>query len=545
MVVDAAFRALPGRDGLRKGWALLLALVCGWAPSGSLAADRAVIVKFKEHVGPSERALVRLRGGRPERVFRVLPALSARLPEAAVAALRADPRVEYVEEDGVVSWAETVQGDEYAASWGAERIGARAAHELGITGQGVKVAVLDTGVDASHPELAAAFRGGYDFVEDDEDPFDESFNGHGTHVAGIIAASRDGQGIVGVAPGVDLLVVRVLDGAGFGLISWIVQGIEWAVEHGAEVINLSISTSRHFQALQDACDAAAAAGVVVVAAAGNTNGGEPTYPARYASVVGVTGTDREDRPAYFAPEGEGIALSAPGVEILSAQPGGGFGSLEGTSMASPHVAGAVALVLAAGVEDVDGDGLRSDEARDHLLYTARDLGEPGPDALFGHGLVDVEAAVGSLVSPWFRTVVLRRVEGAPWASVTVLPLAGGAFRLQLAQADGVASVRVLVYGGGGQGRRERTRPLLLSARGARSEAIVDATEGVHRVVLVPQGAPGGTAVLTVTRTGVGAAQSGGVGEGRDEASGGYKGLVRLSHLASGGAPGAGRRSRGR
>ncbi len=121
-----------------------------------------------------------------------------------------------------------------------QHISASVAHAKGNKGAGIRVAILDTGIDYTHPDLESNYAGGYDFVFDDNDPFDDSFASHGTHVAGIIAAEENGRGMIGVAPQAQILAVKVLDGAGFGMEDWIIAGIEWAVLNGADIINLSV-----------------------------------------------------------------------------------------------------------------------------------------------------------------------------------------------------------------------------------------------------------------------------------------------------------------
>ena len=264
----------------------------------------------------------------------------------------------------------------------------------GIEVAGIKVAILDTGIDYTHEDLAANYRGGYDFVFNDNDPYDDSYFGHGTHVAGIVAAAENGIGVIGVAPEAELLAVKVLDGGGFGTADRIIAGIEWAVLQGADIINLSIQ-GRHSQGLRDACDAAYEAGVLIVAAGGNSlaGGGPVKYPAAYDSVIAVTATDPSDLPGYFAPVGNALELAAPGVDILSTVARGGYDYLSGTSQAAPHVTGAAALYLAFNTEDVNGDGVvNHKDVRQLLQSTATDLGDAGKDPIFGYGLANAGGA---------------------------------------------------------------------------------------------------------------------------------------------------------
>jgi subtilisin len=371
----------------------LVSTVALWliASSWALSADRSVIVCFKRHPGPSERALIEKAGGKINRSHRLLPAMTASLPEEEIAALRGNSSIAYVEENAIYAVApQPPAGNELGNSWGVTRIFADVAHASGNRGAGIRVAILDTGMDYSHEDLAANYRGGYDFVFDDQDPYDDSTFSHGTHVAGIVAAKENGLGVVGVAPDAELLAVKVLDGAGFGTEDWIIAGIEWAVLNGAHIINLSIQ-GPDSQGLKDACDAAYYdAGVLLVAAGGNSlaGGGPVRYPAAYDSVIAVTATNKLDVPGYFAPVGDVIELAAPGVDVLSTVAGGRYDLLSGTSQAAPHVAGAAALYLLVNTTDLNGDGLvNNQDLRLLLQTTSMDLGDAGKDPIYGYGLV--------------------------------------------------------------------------------------------------------------------------------------------------------------
>jgi subtilisin family serine protease len=277
-------------------------------------------------------------------------------------------------------------GNEYAESWGVEHISADLVHLTGNKGAGIKIAVIDTGIDDTHEDLDDNYMGGWDFVFNDNDPNDETSNSHGTHVAGIIAAEDNGFGVIGVAPEASLYAVRVLDGAGFGLASWIISGIEWAVNNGMDIINISIQGG-DVPALEAACNSAYAAGVIIIAAAGNTNGGSVTYPAVYDSVVAVTATDMIDEPANFSPVGVEIVVAAPGLDIQSTTAGDSYNVLSGTSQAAPHVTGIAALYLAEGVQDLNNNGFVNDEIINKIKNYALDLGDPGFDNIYGYGRV--------------------------------------------------------------------------------------------------------------------------------------------------------------
>jgi serine protease len=293
----------------------------------------------------------------------------------------------------------------FGQQWGLQLIGAPEAWESS-RGEGVIVAVLDSGVAMDHPDLVGAFvRGpdgrilGRDFVDGDADPTDE--HGHGTMVAGIIAArTGNGVGVASVAPESQLLPVRVLDDRAVGRSVDVDAGIRWAVDNGAAVINLSLEVARRDeselsgvrrQAPDDAVRYAWEHGVVVVAAAGNDSSDFTDYPDD-SPILLVGATDENDVRAVFSDSGRSDMLMAPGVGIVSTwcDPCGMdgqqmIGQASGTSYAAAHVSGAVAVLIAAGVDPR--------EAVEILRETAVDLGEPGPDALYGFGRIDLPAAL--------------------------------------------------------------------------------------------------------------------------------------------------------
>lgn len=375
------------------------------------AAEKKVLVGFREQAGLTsleKQEKIHRAGGRIKRALKRMNVVAARLPEEDIQRLKDDPSIAYVEEDSVVRAVEPfaalgAPSREYLDSWGVSRIGADLAAQAGFAGAGIKVAVLDTGIDYNHPDLKDNYRGGYNFVYDNDDPFDDSMSayvptGHGTHVAGIIGARNNGTGVVGVAPEVSLYAVKVLNAGLAGDVSDIIAGIEWAINNNVQIISMSIGSNLYSEALREACDRAAQAGIILVAAAGNFNNSSIEYPAAFDSVIAVTATRPDDtRPLYnYGPQME---LAAPGVGIKSTVPGGGYGYLTGTSQAAPHVAGVAALLLASGITDTNGNGTVADEVRQRLAGTARDLGDPGWDAAFGYGLVDAARALGVSAEP--------------------------------------------------------------------------------------------------------------------------------------------------
>ena len=250
----------------------------------------------------------------------------------------------------------------------------------------VVVAVVDTGV-APHPELSAALLPGRNFTSSPGGATDSTDrDGHGTHVAGTIAADA-GTTVEGVAHGARILPVKVLGDDGAGYTDWVANGIIWAADQGADVINLSLGGPESSSVLTAAIDRARSLGVTVIAAAGNSGTVTPFYPAATPGVIAVSAVDEAKRRAGFSNYGSSVDLAAPGVDIVSTWTSGRFVYLSGTSMASPHVAGVAALVEAA------APALTPAQVERVLAGGATDLGPTGRDDFFGHGLVDAVRAV--------------------------------------------------------------------------------------------------------------------------------------------------------
>ena len=350
-----------------------------------------VLVGFRHAPGASDRQLIESVGGRVKASYRIIPALAANLPEKAVAALRRNPNVAYVEGDA------KMQALEDDLPWGIDRVdaevvwggvqGATSLTAESVTGEGVKVAIIDSGIDAAHIDLAGNYAGGVNCITGGSAADD---NGHGTHCAGTVAAMDNALGVIGVAPKVRLYAVKVLDSSGSGYYSDFIEGLQWAVDNGMQVASMSLGGTTDSISLRLACDAAYAGNVLVVAAAGNSGSGTDTvaYPAKYDSVIAVAATDSADNRAYFSSTGPSIELAAPGVGIVSTVPGGSWASKSGTSMACPHVTGVAALIIHGGVT-------AAASVRQVLQSTATDLGAAGRDPSFGFGLVNAAAAVQS------------------------------------------------------------------------------------------------------------------------------------------------------
>lgn len=359
------------------------------------------IVVFQPHFvnQPAQEALLRAVGGVGIKPLPLINGWAVYLPAPAVRALLQRSEVRRVDDDLVVraiGAQELTVGVEKAAGgrkppepqqtipWGISQIDAPSAW-YSSTGKDVKVAVLDTGIDLTHPDLKDNIAGGINVINPKKSYNDD--NGHGTHVAGIIAAINNQIGVVGVAPRAKLYAVKVLGANGTGWLSDIIDGLGWCVRSGMQVINMSLGSSSSNTSFAEAIDAVYRAGIVQVAAAGNEGSSQVSYPAAYDQVIAVSATDSNDQLASFSNYGPQIDLAAPGVNILSTWKGGGYAYASGTSMAAPHVTGVVALRLAAHPNE------GPDAVKTALQSTARDLGDPGWDQHYGAGLVDADGAV--------------------------------------------------------------------------------------------------------------------------------------------------------
>ena len=320
----------------------------------------------------------------------------------AAAGLGSDRRVAAVVPDVRVSAADwpssgTPNDPGYAAGQhDLSLIGMASAWPVTTGDPSVIVAVLDSGMDPGNPDLAGVRTvSAWNFVDGTADTTDRF--GHGSHVTGTIAAAtNNGVGVAGIAPGVTIMPLKVLDDTGSGYFSDILNGIDYARTSGAKVISLSLTgtlDTATAQALQPTVDAAYQAGITIVAAAGNDGTSLLEYPCAFAHVVCVAATDNADAHAAFSNANAAVDISAPGVSILSTYPGSRFVNMSGTSMATPHVAGVAALVRSAHPQDT------VDEVGQALVATAVDLGPAGRDDVFGYGRVDAAAAVAWTPAP--------------------------------------------------------------------------------------------------------------------------------------------------
>ncbi len=324
-----------------------------------------------------------------------LTSIDASTPSSLLERLAKDPRVEAVEPLTVYRALFTPNDPKFAEQWHMARVGAEKGWEYAC-GEGVTVAVVDTGIACyddkgfmKGTDLAGTTCvEGYNFVGKNTIAADDQ--GHGTHVAGTIAqTTNNGIGVAGLAHCAKLMPVKVLSGRGWGTMADVAEGIRWAADHGAQVINLSLGSSQKSGVVQKAVEHALHKGVVVVAAAGNS-GGSVGYPAAYDGVIAVSATDKNDAIAWFSSRGPQVSIGAPGVGVTQqtiCEAGKNkceqWGVFNGTSMASPHVAGAAALLVGQGITDPSA-----------VLATLQATATPKEDTnLFGAGILEAGSAV--------------------------------------------------------------------------------------------------------------------------------------------------------
>ncbi len=347
--------------------------------------------------------LIKELGGKILYKYSIIDAIAVEMPAKKIHKLAQSQSVTFVDSDALVeSLAQTTP-------WGVSRIDAPSTWSQS-TGSGVQTAILDTGIDPKHNDLKSNIAFGVAFdkgnIKFNEKDWKDK-NGHGTHVAGTVAAVDNSFGVVGVAPSSSLYAVRVLNSQGSGYLSDVIAGIEWSVKgpdgvignsDDADIISMSLGTTANILAFHDAVDAAYNNGVVIVAAAGNSGDGNPStpelhYPAAYDSVIAVGATDINDNAPSWTNSGDHVEIVAPGVSVLSTYRGNSYAYLSGTSMATPHVSGTVALLLS-----LDST-LTPTEIRNILQTTAIDLGPIGLDTVYGHGLVNALDAISSISTP--------------------------------------------------------------------------------------------------------------------------------------------------
>ena len=351
-----------------------------------------VIIEFNDKV---DKKLLENNGGKIKIEYKLRPAVAASLPPKAIENLRKNPNIKSIVNDIEIHTME--YGTSYFSDWGIKQIGADIVHNNGIKGETINVAVLDTGADLDHPDLVSNIAYSYDFSGSND--YDSSdCDGHGTHVAGTVGALLNGNGVVGVAPDVNLYILKVFTDGGRGSYSDVEEALEWCYlthndsdpNNDIQIVSMSLGSeyADGDPGFEDLVDTLYDAGILLVGAAGNSGSADDNviYPARYENIIAVAATDINNKKASFSSTGPDVEISAPGVYVRSTYLSGGYAIMGGTSMATPHVAGTAALVMAA------NPGISNVEVRQILCDTAVDLGSPGRDNLYGFGLVDADEA---------------------------------------------------------------------------------------------------------------------------------------------------------
>mmetsp|Transcript_6562 Transcript_6562/g.8537 ORF Transcript_6562/g.8537 Transcript_6562/m.8537 type:complete len:703 (-) Transcript_6562:138-2246(-) len=330
---------------------------------------------------------------------------------ALVEALQHSPEVEYIEEDPIRFPLSSSINDHASSKehrllqesipYGVNLVQAPEVWARGFTGEGVKVCVIDSGIDRTHPDFVRSKLSGASANID----WGEDGCGHGTHVAGTIAGERsNGQGVVGVAPDAEIFTVRVFrDNCAFAYGSEIYNAARTCKANNANIVSMSLGGPSQSNAERQAFDDLYDAGVLLIAAAGNGGNQRRSYPASYSSVMSVAAVDNNKNHASFSQRNTQVDIAAPGVGILSTFPidgcqicprnSNGYGAIDGTSMATPHVSGVAALLWQA-IPDASASRLR-----EALQNSAQDLGTPGRDTLYGKGLVQAVSALDYLEGP--------------------------------------------------------------------------------------------------------------------------------------------------
>ena len=352
-----------------------------------------LIVKMKPSMREADfKGRMNVRGATQRGEIRGLNARVVRAPKASAELLKGelerDANIEYVEPD-FIAQALGTSNDPYflqGSQWHLSKIQAPAAWDITTGSSSQIVAIIDSGVRASHPDLVGKVLVGYDFVANDNDANDE--NGHGTAVAGTVSPGSNNQiGVCGVAWSNPILPVRVLDANGSGTYSAMANGIIYAADSGAKVINLSLGGTSSSRTLQDAINYAWNKQCVIVAAAGNNGSNIAFYPAACSNVVAVSATDATDTRPTWSNFGSYVDVSAPGVDILSVYGSDQYAAWNGTSFSSPVTSGVVALMAAA------NSTLTNTQLVDLLIKNSDDIGALGYDVYYGNGRVNANRAV--------------------------------------------------------------------------------------------------------------------------------------------------------
>jgi subtilisin family serine protease len=423
--------------------AAVAVLAFGLFPSGALAESppqmSSLLVKLVSGLTPDEQAAVIARNGGTE--TGTIPALRLHVVELltveladTLARYQADPQVQHVEENRIRR-SELLSNDALAVEqWALPQIGWDLVFGSVVPAGSAKAAILDTGIDASHPDLFGRVVAGISILDGGDGLTDS--HGHGTQMAGIVAANTDnGAGVAGVAfTGVQVMPVTVLDANGEGRDSDVIAGVLWAADHGADVILMPFSNSGFSQNLQDAIDYAWSRGALLVAATGNDGVSTPTFPAGDRGVIGVSGTDPADALLAFSNYGQAAFLAAPGESIVTTGLGGEYVAVSGTSASAAIVAGVAAflkavdpsltngMIVARMARTADPAGTQ-EQTGNGRVNMARAIEDTGTDEIQPAGAAPVGAG-GPYVGPYRAASVDIVNITSPLSPVTITSLPG-------------------------------------------------------------------------------------------------------------------------
>lgn len=362
-------------------------LVIGPLAHAQISSEKEVIVVYKNKAG---KETVLDSDAEVEQQYTHLPAVAVTANQETVKDLKQDPDILYVENNVTFTAAgstdfnvlsDGTDTSDNFEQWNLEPIQVKQAWKAGLTGKNVKIAVIDSGI-SPHDDLSIA--GGYSAVSYTSSYKDD--NGHGTHVAGIIGAKHNGYGIDGTASEAQVYAVKALDQNGSGDLQSLLQGIDWSITHGMDIVNMSLGTTSDSKILHDAVDKAYEQGILLVAASGNGgNGKSVNYPAAYSSVVAVSATNEKNQLASFSTTGDEVEFSAPGTNITSTYINQYYATGSGTSQATPHAAAMFALLKQRDPAETNV------QLRAEMLNHIVDLGNKGCDQQFGYGFIQYKA----------------------------------------------------------------------------------------------------------------------------------------------------------
>jgi thermitase len=401
--------------------------------------------------------------------------------EQKAAALARNPNVRFAEVDRLIEPAALYNDPYFGSEWHLSKINAPAAWDTSI-GTGVIIAILDTGVDGTHPDLTVQMVPGWNFYDNNSNTSD--VNGHGTAVAGAAAAvSNNGTGVASVAGGARIMPVRIADPNAYAYWSTVAQGITWAADHGARVANLSYVGASASSTIISAAQYLRSKGGVLLVAAGNTGAIDNTAPTPDITVVSAT--DEADNRTSFSTYGSFVDIAAPGINILTTKAGGAYWNCWGTSLATPIAAGVAALVIAKRPD------FTSSQVDSTLRSTATDLGVTGPDTYFGSGRINAAAAVQAAAT----TVA---VDATPPTAAIASPTGGtvsGTVAVTVNASDNVGVTRIDLRVNGATVISDSTSPYSFAWN---STTVVDGTVTLTAVAYDAAGNSAVSAPLSLT-----------------------------------------------